>query len=143
MFENIGKKIKGVAEVVTWLGIGLSFILGFSVMLSDDGAFFLGLLIIIGGSLAAWLSSLTLYGFGQLIENSDVLVEQGKKQSSNQSNVSKEETPQQINFEYKNITKTDAGKNSSVPYWCEDCGQEGPYKGACPHCGSWSKRYNA
>lgn len=86
MFDNIGGKIKGVAAAFTWIGIALSSLTGLVVMFSNEDTPLPGLLIIIIGCLASWLSSLTLYGFGQLIENSDILVEQGKNRTTNQNN---------------------------------------------------------
>ena len=78
MFDNVGGKIKSVAKAITYIGISFSTILGLIVMFSNGNTPVPGLLIFVIGYLASWLSSLTLYGFGQLIENSDILVEQGK-----------------------------------------------------------------
>lgn len=76
MFNNIGNKIKTYAEVVSWIGIIASIITGIVIMITiaTFEAIFLGLLICIIGSLACWISSFVLYGFGQLIENTDILV---------------------------------------------------------------------
>lgn len=79
MFNNIGSKIKTVAQVVTWIGVIASVIGGMIMMVSLESP--IGLLIMIGGPLLSWVSSLTLYGFGQLIENTDILV--GKRRESN------------------------------------------------------------
>ena len=83
MFNNIGRKIKAVAATITWIGIGISVLVGFTTMLSSSRMVLTGILIILIGSLVSWLSSLTLYGFGQLIENSDILVAQTKQNSYN------------------------------------------------------------
>lgn len=77
MFNNIGGKIKTVAQVICWLGIIGSIILGIATISEVDET--LGILIILLGPLFSWISSFITYGFGQLIENSDILVEQGKK----------------------------------------------------------------
>lgn len=77
MHNNIGGKIKALAKVITWVGIIGSVISGGLQIASganyrSSGAFIItGLLTIVGGSLIAWISSFILYGFGQLIENSD------------------------------------------------------------------------
>lgn len=71
MFDNIGGKIKAAAQVVTWLGIITSVIGGIAIMVSLESP--TGVLVMIGGSLISWLSSLALYGFGQLIENTDII----------------------------------------------------------------------
>lgn len=79
MFDNIGGKIKAVAKVVCWIGIIASIIIGFIMLVQDEDTAFAGILIMVLGSLGSWIGSFMTYGFGQLIENSDVLVQQGNK----------------------------------------------------------------
>ena len=76
MFNNIGRKIKTLAKVITGIGITASIIYGAVVVRLSNSPIFIiqGLLTMIVGSLISWLSSVTLYGFGQLIENTDILV---------------------------------------------------------------------
>lgn len=78
MFDFIGAKIRLVAKVQCWIGIIASVIVGFKVMLSDDGgtAFLIGLLILVFGTLFSYVGSFLLYGFGQLVDNSDEIVAQ-------------------------------------------------------------------
>ena len=78
MFENVGRIIKVVAKVFTWVGIIVSVVAGLIVMFSNEVTPLPGLFIIITGCLGSWLSMLTLYGFGQLIENTDILVKQNQ-----------------------------------------------------------------
>lgn len=80
MFDNIGGKIKTVATAFTWIGIIFFSLTGLIVMFVDEDTILLGILIIAIGCLTSWLSSLTLYGLGQLIENSDILVVQSRRQ---------------------------------------------------------------
>ena len=82
MFGNIGGKIKTLAQVVTWIGIIGSVICGFVLMGIDDDLIFTGFIIALFGSLSSWVSSFVLYGFGQLIENTDKLVELAKNKKS-------------------------------------------------------------
>lgn len=80
MFDNIGGKIKGYAKIVCWLGILGSVFVGVVFSCSGSGgaaSFIAGILIAIIGSISSWIGSFLTYGFGQLIENSDILVEQG------------------------------------------------------------------
>ncbi len=79
MFGNIGGKIKSLAQVITWLGIIGCVIWGFVLMATDEDLISAGLMIASLGSLISWVSSFVLYGFGQLIENTDKLVELSKK----------------------------------------------------------------
>ena len=72
MFENIGGKIKTLAKVLMWISI-IGFAIYGIVMISEEQVL-LGFLIIAIGSLSSWVSSFVLYGFGQLVENSDKLV---------------------------------------------------------------------
>lgn len=82
MFGNIGGKIKTLAQVVTWIGIIGSVICGFVLMGIDEDLIFTGFIIALLGSLSSWVSSFVLYGFGQLIENTDKLVELAKNKKS-------------------------------------------------------------
>ncbi len=73
MFRNIGGKIKTLAQIITWLGIIASVLGGFIVAAIDDDLIAVGLLIVVVGSLASWISSFLLYGYGQLIQNTDII----------------------------------------------------------------------
>ena len=64
-FENIGEKIKVLAKVLCWLGIGASCIFGLYQMVND--MFGNGVAVVIVGSLTSWISSFFIYGFGELI----------------------------------------------------------------------------
>ena len=96
MFDNIGRKIKTLAQAVCWIGIVCSVISGIVTISIDDDLAFLGIIIIVIGSLISWVSSFTLYGFGQLIENTDQLVLNAEKPYSNkkatQTNIAKKYT---------------------------------------------------
>ena len=76
MFNDIGGKLKALAEVLTWLGMGASVLIGIIELFANGDTPLPGLLIIAIGCLGSWLSSFVLYGFGQLVENSDKLVAQ-------------------------------------------------------------------
>jgi hypothetical protein len=77
MFSNIGNKIKTLAQTLCWVGIILSVIVGIALVITDEITDLIGFLVLICGPIISWLSSFMTYGFGQLIENSDILVEQG------------------------------------------------------------------
>ena len=102
-FENIGKKIKSLAVFITWVGIIASFIGGMIVAvmiaigelgMDDVGvllriaiALIVCILIFFAGWLFSWVSTFILYGFGQLVHNTDILVKYVKKQDSNGDNL--------------------------------------------------------
>lgn len=73
MFDNIGGKIKFLAKVTCILEALAGVIYGFIILVGDTN--FLGLLIMFFSPLVAWVASWLLYGFGQLIENSDIIAE--------------------------------------------------------------------
>lgn len=77
MFDNIGGKIKILAVVVCVIGMIGSAIL--AIELWSEGGFFAGLLALAVGCLASWIGSFFTYGLGQLIENSDLQVEELNK----------------------------------------------------------------
>lgn len=93
MFSNIGRKLKTLAMLICWLGIIVSVILGFVTIAQANQVPFLERTLVISGlttmgvgSLCAWIGALFTYGFGQLIENTDVI----RKQLSNEPEEAKE-----------------------------------------------------
>ena len=70
MFDNIGSKIKILAQVICWVGIIITVIIGVFLMLEG-----FGILLIIIGPLFSWIGSFCLYGFGELIEKTAEIAE--------------------------------------------------------------------
>lgn len=108
MFENIGNKIKTVAKVVCWIGIIASLIIGFILLVQDEDTAFAGILTMVLGSLGSWVGSFITYGFGQLVENSDILVQQSSKSPS-------------LNIE-KSSTATVPSVSNQHRWRCNGCG---------------------
>ena len=98
MFNNIGGKIKGLAIFLCWLGIILYVIIGVimiiaaassrsytfdsygeKITLSTGGSIVAGILVIVFGSLASWIGSFFMYGFGELVENSKKVADRVSK----------------------------------------------------------------
>lgn len=76
MFRNIGAKIKGIAQFITWIGIIPTIVLFCILASSGEGRFVaIGFVILIIGVIISWLSSILLYAFGHLVENSDTIAE--------------------------------------------------------------------
>lgn len=67
MYNNIGGKIKSLAEILCILGIIACVLIG----MNFRGA--ISLFIIIVGSIASWVGSFFMYGFGELIEKVSTL----------------------------------------------------------------------
>jgi|GEM_PF-4731343 len=79
MFGNMGNKIKMLAKVVAWIGIIFSCLIGFILFVEgmdyEESGMILGGFFMAGiGSLVSWISSFVLYGFGQIVDNTDKLV---------------------------------------------------------------------
>ncbi len=80
MFKNIGKQIKAWSKFNCLLGIIFSFAVAIVIFIiggnsyPNDGPFFLiGVIVAIIGPINSWVSSWLLYGYGQIIENTDKL----------------------------------------------------------------------
>jgi len=67
MFSNIGGKIKSVATAVCWIGIIASVLTGIVMLAQGDEGILFGFITAGLGALVSWVSSLFLYGFGELI----------------------------------------------------------------------------
>ena len=74
LFSNIGGKLKKLAGIITVVGIVLGvsiLVISFSNSISRFGNFGLFIGGILGGSAIAlifWISSLSIYAFGELVE---------------------------------------------------------------------------
>lgn len=112
MFNNV----KTLSVVVFLLGIVVSLFLGTYVALSGETPF-PGLLIIFGGPLVSWLLVLEMYGFGQLIENTDKLVAQRSEPAS----------------------ETEISETPAHSWRCDGCGNL-ISANPCPHCGRTSDK---
>lgn len=125
MFDNIGSKIKTLARVICWIGIIVSIISGCVLMVQNEETIFTGILIIILGPLVSWAGSFMTYGFGQLIENSDILVKQCNKMPEKQSNIS----------DNASVKSTEISKHQ---WRCDGCGNL-ISENVCPICNKVGK----
>ena len=79
MFDNVGSKIKKLAKIFCWLGIAASVISGIAIIIASPSAYnhnslaLTGVLTVALGCLFSWICSFFIYGFGQLIENTDYI----------------------------------------------------------------------
>ena len=85
MFDNVGSNIKDGARIICWIGIisaciigGMSIYNGITLQNDASGSASAvlvaqGIVILIAGSAASWVGSLLVYGFGELVENSDII----------------------------------------------------------------------
>lgn len=83
VFQNIGSKIKTLAKIVLVGGVFISILLAVIQLATADDAYFedaakeLGFVLLIGGPIASYISSILIYGFGQLVENTSKRAENG------------------------------------------------------------------
>mgnify|MGYP006934538420 CR=1 FL=1 len=134
MFDNIGSKIKTVAEVIVWLSIIGWIIIG-SVMIAEAKDSYYpsatetlgGWLVMIVGSFSSWLSSLALYGLGQLIENTDTI----SSEMESIRHITSEYVANMPNKaqEPSNNTESSTNSNDTISYTNLD-----PCLGTCDFC---------
>ena len=86
MFDNAGQKIKAAAEAFCVIGIILSIILGL-IFVKEN--IFIGFIIIIIGVLSSWVGSIFLYGFGELVDNSAIIIKKLHDINNTEDNMSK------------------------------------------------------
>ncbi|MBR2370420.1 MAG: hypothetical protein IKA82_00205 [Clostridia bacterium] len=69
MYDNISEKLKALAKAVFLIGVIVSVTVGLFMISSDNEDLIpVGLLEMLLGSVASWVSSWFIYGFGELIE---------------------------------------------------------------------------
>ncbi len=143
MFNNIGEKIKMLAQVLCWLGIIGSIIFGL-VLIADNIYFDIGqgILIMIGGALLSCINSLVLYGFGELIKSNMMLVEQNRiiilNKEKNNSNRALKDNDRKEYVNDKDVKSAKCqicGKESTNAQYCkivDDLGTR--YRTICAEC---------
>ena len=89
-YDNIGGKIKGWAKWIFAIEAIAAVISGFVLMAQNEDMILSGLLVVVFGPIVAWVSSWLLYGYGQLIENSDIIAEEyNRKNEKHEKDVAK------------------------------------------------------
>ena len=92
MYDNIGRKLKGLATAFFIIGSVITVIIGFLYIASSEFLILTGVLYLVLGPLASWCISLVLYGFGELIDKiSDIEVNTRRKKKSNKQEMSEAE----------------------------------------------------
>ena len=72
MFECPGDKIKAVAKILFVSGCILFLILGIVILSSNEDLWIISILLWVFGALFSYISGLLVYGFGELITNSEI-----------------------------------------------------------------------
>lgn len=127
MFDNIGRKIKIFAIVIFVLEMLVGIIAGFAFGINTDWKNPLrAILIIVTSPFLAWISASVLYGFGQLVENSDKLV--------NNSNKLVHACDKKMNYEGNHTSTQTSSTNERKFRYCDKCGKMISGE-ICPYCG--------
>lgn len=95
MFNEIGKKIKTLAKVIFVLVVISALIMGVVLIATliktdKENLAFIGFLVMIVGSVIAWLLSCLLYGFGELIDKT-CDIERNTRGEKTKSNIQKKD----------------------------------------------------
>lgn len=80
LYVKIGEKLKDWAKWIFIVESISAIIGGIAIMVEDSDSIHIGLLVIVLGPLIALVSTWILYAFGQLVDNSDGILEQLKEQ---------------------------------------------------------------
>ena len=67
MFKNIGRKIKGLAALVCWLGIISSALTAVGLWAADQAVF--AIVVLIVGFFISWVGSFQTYALGEIADN--------------------------------------------------------------------------
>ncbi len=131
MYDNIGGKIKNLAKAIVIVEAIVSIIIGIVLMSTDEDLMLTGLLVMLCGPIIAWVSSWPVYGYGQLIENSDIIAEEyNRKNATYQKTVAKntERKQSQQRKEVKAlIANPDVTDDKFIDVVCPNCQAELSY----------------
>lgn len=138
MYDEVGGKIKTLAKVIAWVGIIASVVVG--IVTISTGV---GILVLILGPLFSWLSTLVLYGFGQLIENTDILVHQIMFHQPNSpyyndqtNNFQPDKRRDNLNnYQVNNLYNGKTSDSRLSAKYCSNC-QKVVVGNFCPYCGT-------
>ena len=127
-YENIGNKIKGLAQMAFVVEAIAAVITGIALMASDEDLILYGLLVLIAGPIIAWVSSWLLYGFGQLVENSDIIVaEYNRKNEKHEKEVAKNNEKKQAQRKKQikaNMENPNFDEDEYIDIACPNCKAE-------------------
>ncbi len=78
MFDDIGGKLKSFAKGIVWFAGIFGVLLGVGLG-SEIDSVIIPIIIILLGIFVGWIAAIGVYGLGQLIENSDKMVDNSEK----------------------------------------------------------------
>ncbi len=138
LFDQAGYKLQTGAKIIMGIGMFLSLAgcitfvalhpFGYEVTFPDV---LVGLVILLVGVLFSWFFSLLIFGFGQLVENSEVSTSiavhnynrQQKNAEADDPEADKDSRQQQVFQKYMYWTCPECGTvNMSTDNYCTECG---------------------
>lgn len=120
MFDNIGGKIKKLAQITCYVGMAASILGGISFIatMTSGISVISGLLIAAVGCLISWISSFCLYGFGELIVNVKIIAKNTKPTNKQVDKYA--ENKKKIKETLKDETIED---DETIDFKCPNCGK--------------------
>lgn len=148
MYDNIGEKIKNFAKVSCCLCMIASVVAFISLLAAKR--YGVAFLVLLGGCVISWVGSFFAYGFGQLIENTDILVD--KVRYNKNPYIPEKNTDRNNDFSGlkhlrrdtpdKWVCKVCNTENKADALYCEDCGfsvaDNMTYKESKEKCSEWA-----
>ena len=126
MYDNIGGKIKSWAVWIFIVEAIAAIIGGIALIANDNGL--VGFLTIVFGLIPAWVSSWFLFGFGQLVENSDLIAaEYNRKNEKHEKVVAKNNEKKQAQRKKQikeNMENPNFDENEYIDITCSNCKAE-------------------
>ena len=130
-YDNIGGKIKGWAKWMFAIEAIAAVISGFVLMAQDEDMILIGLLVAVFGPIVAWVSSWLLYGYGQLIENSDIIAEEyNRKNEKHEKDIAKSNAKKEAQRREKvkvTIANPNIADDEYIDITCPNCKEELSY----------------
>lgn len=150
MFNNVGEKIKALAYISAALGILASLITSLALWCVNY-PFYIGFIVLLGGSIVSYIFSIILYELGELIVQTTDIAKGNKRmqmlsvcEKNTDSGDSKQEAVQQIynkivnDYEQTECTTDEAEEfeNTAQADECPCCfAKISPNDTECPNCG--------
>ena len=126
MYDNIGGKIKNWAVWIFVVEAIAAVIGGIALIANNNGL--VGFLTVVLGPIAAWVSSWLLYGFGQLIENSDIIAaEYSRKNEKHEKVIAKNNEKKQVQRKKQikaNMENPNFDEDEYIDIACPNCKAE-------------------
>lgn len=139
MFSNIGGKIKKLATAIFTIETILIIVSSFAFLFNED-TILMGIILLIGGILIAWVSSWLLYGFGELIEKTTEIAHNTQPTHSVAMPPVRSNPTQQHTITDTNVPVADTKPvQTTYSTWsCPHCGKENlSYTVQCKACGRY------